>query len=134
MGMLTMKYNSAEMAQKLAMMLQPGENMVAAVYCSIQRDAFELGSSVMLGYLGITDQHRLIGYKIGMFGETPFSVYLQGVSKLVIKKGILNQYKLRVKSGSFSLNCRIARKAGKKFPDQSDYLDLMIPILEMYQR
>ena len=86
MGMLTMKYNSAEMAQKLAMMLQPGENLIAAVYCTVERGFFEVGSRIMTGYLGITDQHRLVGLKIGMIGETPITAYLQCAQKLRIKK------------------------------------------------
>ena len=134
MGMFTLRCNSAEMAQKLAAMLQPGENLIAAVYATIERGIFEIGSRVMLGYIGITDQHRLIGYKIGMIGETPFTTYLQSVRKLRVKKGILNQYIVRLKADNLPLNCSISRKAGKKFPDQSDYLDMMLPILEMYQR
>ncbi|MBR6106484.1 MAG: hypothetical protein IKQ39_00585 [Oscillospiraceae bacterium] len=134
MGMLTMKYNSAEMAQKLAMMLQPGENLIAAVYCTVERGFFEVGSRIMTGYLGITDQHRLVGFKIGMIGETPITAYLQCAQKLRIKKGLFNSYRLTMKADNFSLNCQISRKGGKRFPDQSDYLDLMLPILEMYQR
>ncbi|MBQ8922926.1 MAG: hypothetical protein IJ060_12365 [Oscillospiraceae bacterium] len=134
MGMLSMKYNSAEMAQTLSMMLQPGENMIAAVYCAFHRGAFEMGASVMAGYVGVTDQHRLIGIRCGLVGEEPFSVWLQGVKKLIIKNSFFGSKMITLKTDNLSMRMQITPKADKKkFPDQKEYMELMLPVLQMYQ-
>ncbi len=134
MGMFSLKYTSAEMAQRLSMMLQPDENMIAAVYCAFHRAAFEMGSSVMAGYVGVTDQHRLIGIRCGLVGEEPFSVWLQGVKKLVIKNSFFGSKMITVKSDNFHMRMQITPRADKKrFPDQKEYMELMLPILQMYQ-
>ena len=134
MSVFSLKLGSTEMVQKLAPLLQQGEELTAAVFCSLQHSTPLTVSSVFLCYLGITDRHRLIGCEFSLFGEKPFAVHLQDVTKLRIKTGILNQYLFRLESEYLTLNCRIGRDAGKKFPDQSESLDRIISILEQYQR
>ena len=125
---------SIEMAQILSRMLQPGENMISAVYCSFHRGAFEMGSSVMAGYISVTDQHRLIGVKYGLIGEEPFSVWLQGVKKLIIKNSFFGSKMITLKTDNLSLRFQITPKADRKrFPDQAECLEQMLPVLQMYQ-
>jgi len=135
MSIFGMKFNSAEMAQTLSAMLQPDEVLEAAVYAVFMRGVFESGPQSMVGYLGLTNQHRLIGCKYALFGETQFSVYLQCVTKLKVKKTLFGQRRITLKSDNQNLNIQIVPKIyGKKFPDQGSFLEKMLSVLNLYQR
>jgi hypothetical protein len=137
MGILTKKLNCAKMLQELSMMLDPGEALIAAVFCSFQRGFFSRDRRILTGYLGVTDQHRLIGCKYRLFTEVEeetFSIDLRDVTKLRIKDSLYQTKLMTLKSNNDTMRIQISPNGGKKFPHQAAYFNRMLPILAMYQR
>ena len=77
MGILAKKWNEAELLNDLNPLLDPGERLLAGVYCTYQDYGFLFSSRrVIAGYLGLTDHARLIGTRYGIILHEAFTVRL----------------------------------------------------------
>lgn len=77
MGILKMKWNEAEMQRELDPLLEPGERLLAGVYCTYQDYGFLFTSKRFIaGYVGLTDRARLIGTRYGIILHEVFAVRL----------------------------------------------------------
>ncbi|MBR6717955.1 MAG: hypothetical protein IKI77_06370 [Oscillospiraceae bacterium] len=140
MSMLTMKFNADEMMNVLEEQLMfPDETVTAGVYCTFQDTGFFASSRhIVTGYAGLTSRGRLIGLRCGMIRSEPFSVDLNYLTKLKLRKtlfGMRSVYleyfaerRIRLK---FTVSPRIL---GSKFPDQYANTEIIMQQLSAYQR
>lgn len=134
MSMFSMKYNEEEMYEVLRGGLRPGETLLAAVYATFTGTGFLNGGSTSIGYIGLTDQDRLIGIQSGMVSSSPFSAELGFLRRLKCKKGLLGMRSFELDNGEIKLKASIPGKVGGgKFPNQPENQKLIMDTLEAKQ-
>ena len=138
MGILKLKWCEAEMLCELEPLLQPGETLTAAVYCTYQDYGFLFTSKrVIAGYIGVTDKNRLIGVRYGIFLHETVDINLTRAA-VHISEIALGAVHVRVSDDSarlgrqrFTFN---ARTGGKAFPDHAAYAETLLQTLQAAAR
>lgn len=143
MGVMSMKWNEAEMTEVLTLQLMPGEALLAGIYASFV-DTSILGSRLpVIGYVGLTDQGRLLVLQGKMIGSEEFAVDLAFVRKMKIRQNIFQKLahgrdvylEYNGGTGSGKLRFVVTQKiAGSKFPHQQENAERILQELELVQQ
>ncbi|MBR3419499.1 MAG: hypothetical protein IKG82_12470 [Oscillospiraceae bacterium] len=138
MGILKMKWNEAEMRCELEPMLDPGEQLLAGVYCTYQDYGFLFTSKrVIAGYLGLTDRNRLVGTRYGIFLHEVYSIRLDRAA-LHLTDMPLGAVHLRVSDPDARFGRqRITfgmRGDDKRFPSHAEYAAMIRQAVQKYAR
>lgn len=138
MGILKMKWCEAEMLCELQPLLQAGEQLTAAVYCTYQDYGFLFTSKrVIAGYIGVTDINRLIGVRYGIFLHETVNINLNRAA-VHISEMPLGAVHVRISDDGarlgrqrFTFN---ARTGGEHFPDHEAYAAKLLQTLRAFAR
>ena len=135
---LTKKFTEGEMLQMLGELLYAGEHITTALYCIYKGTGFFASSSdIIAGYAALTDQNRLIGYKMGLINDSAVSLDLGYLIKIKISNALLGQkiIYLQVNDGKKSeVKFQIAPKIpGSKFQNQERNLEILLDELRSRQ-
>ncbi len=134
MSLLSTKFNEQAMTEQLGELLLPGEQITAAVYASFREPGL-FRSMVQAGFLGLTDQDRLIGVRHTLGGSVPFAAYIGLLKKLRVKKGLLGSRNIEIDDGQTHLMVAVVPKVGTgvDLPNQQAYFQALISALEPRQ-
>ena len=138
MGILKMKWNEAEMRCELDPLLEPGEQLLAGVYCTYQDYGFLFTSKRFIaGYLGLTDRKRLVGTRYGIILHEVYAIRLDRAA-VHLTEMPLGARHLRISDPT----ARFARQRitfgmrgdGARFPSHAESAALILQTVREYAR
>lgn len=126
------------MLETLGGYLEPGENIIAAVYCIYKQTGF-LASNMNMrpGYAAITDKNRFIGHKMNMAGFVPVNMDMNYLTKVKVSKALLGNWDVHLvfqQNKKQEIKIQISPKIlTSKFPEQQQNCDTMLSELRAMQ-
>ena len=138
MGILSKKWNEEEMLSDLGQLLHPGETLLAGVYCTYQDYGFFFSSKrVIAGYIGLTDQNRLIGTRNGIIQHEIVDINLNR-AVVYIKELLFGAVHIRVSDPSARLERQRITfnrlRGGKTFPNHFENAATLLEKLQAFSR
>ena len=131
---MSKSYNSEQMNAVLSAMIEPGESVVAAVYCAFTI-AGAAARTYANGYAAITDKGRIIGIKYGLFSKETFEFETSSLSKIRLHAAVMGYSAdliFKPDGGKKGRLCfTVARKVvGNGFPEQEANVERLHEELE----
>lgn len=133
------RYSEDDMMQVFSTMLQPDEQIVAAVYCSYKKSRFHSSSNNLYpGYAALTDKDRFLGCKFKLLDAVRIVTELNDVTRLRVSGALFGQtdYYLRVGDDrKREIRFQVANKMrGAKFPNHTLYAGILCDALNIRQQ
>ena len=138
MSSFTKKFSDEEMNAALGELLIGGERLETAMYCLFKETGFfASNSSVITGYVGVTDMGRFVYCKHGLVMDENAAYNMEDIVQIKIRPMIFGQKIITIvfnDGKKHTVKFQFAPKvAGSKLPNQEQNTEKMLEILEAKQ-